>query len=182
MRYVKKIGSLGFYIWHTRHHFAHVAIGLGFAWFLREWWNEFSPRYLTLALVGSVLIDFDHFLYIFVYGRHEWYAKEVKKFLRAGQLRDVWAFLSKNHKYNTSLATHNVYFIGFFILLSFVCSRFDWKAGIVLFGATVLHLLFDVLDDLWALGYVNPNWKRLKRIKNDESLAYLNEISKKPKS
>ncbi|MEK7165624.1 MAG: hypothetical protein AAB874_02350 [Patescibacteria group bacterium] len=166
MRYLHKIKSLRFYILHTRHHFAHLLIGLAFAWFLREWWNEFSLKYLILALIGSEIIDVDHLLYIFVYGRHEWYAIEVKKFLRAGQLRDVWAFLSTNHKHNTALATHNVYFIGFFLVLSLVSFQYDWKASLVIFGAIVLHLLFDIADDLWVLGYLNDNWKRFRRKAN----------------
>lgn len=146
-----------------KHTFTHILIGLVYAWILREWWQEFSFRYIYLAAVGSVVPDIDHFLYFFVYGRREWYAVEVKRLLKQGQVRTLAFFLANNHKYNTGLATHNVYFLGFFILLSLLSFQHDWKTGVVFFGVFVLHLLFDVVDDIWVLGHVNESWKRLRR-------------------
>ena len=36
----------------------------------------------------------------------------------------------------------------------------DWNAGVILFGAMLLHYLFDIADDIVTLGQINPNWKR----------------------
>lgn len=178
MRYFRRIGSVGWFVWQARHEFTHVLIGLMYAWFLREWWQELNFSYILLAAAGSVLIDVDHLLYWFLYGKNDWLAKEVRRLIRQGQLRNVWLLIKYNHKYNTGLATHNIYFIGFFFLLSITSFQFDWKTGVVLFGATVLHLLFDVTDDLWVLGHVNDNWKRLKRKKQAASEGRLTpEIS-----
>jgi membrane-bound metal-dependent hydrolase YbcI (DUF457 family) len=58
------------------------------------------------------------------------------------------------------LATHNFYFVVFLFLLSIGSFFYDWKVGIVLFGAMLTHYLFDVFDDIVTLGYVNVNWKR----------------------
>lgn len=54
--------------------------------------------------------------------------------------------------------------------LSAVSFHFDSKTGVVIFGSIVLHLLFDIFDDLWVLGHLNQNWKRLRRIKNGGGL------------
>jgi hypothetical protein len=132
---------------------------------LRELWGEFSAKYLLLSIVGSEIIDLDHVLYMFFYGRHEWYALEAKKFLRQGQFSNFTKFLSIQHKNNTSLASHNLYVITLFLVLAGVSFLFDWKARTVIFGAIVLHLLYDIYDDFWVLGYMNENWKHLKRRK-----------------
>lgn len=134
-----------------------------FAWFLRELWQQFEPRYIVLAAFGSVIIDIDHFLYYFTYGRHEDYAREARKILRAGQIGTYIKYCTNNHKNNTSLLTHNVYVMGFFVLMAFISFWFDWKARVVIFGAIVLHFVVDLVDDLWVLGHINDNWKRLRR-------------------
>lgn len=183
MRYVRRIKTIGIdFITCGKHIFTHILIGLVYAWFLREWWQELSIPYTVLAAFGSVMIDLDHVIYFFTYGRKEWYAQEVRKLLKQGQLRSLMYFLKTNHKYNAGLATHNIYFLAGFFLLSLVSFQFDWKSGVVIFGAIVLHLLLDILDDLWVLGYLNPNWKRLRRIKNSKSLAYIHDTSAKSKT
>lgn len=152
-------------MWYSRHHMIHILIGLVYAWILREWWNEFSFRYIVLALIGSEIIDMDHVIYMFFYGRHEAYAIQARNFLRQGQLGTLVKFLADNHKHNTSLASHNIYFLAAFFILAVVSFQFDWNASVVFFGAIVLHLLYDIFDDFWALGYMNENWKRLRRKK-----------------
>ena len=168
MRYFRKIGSLGKFMWQVNHMFAHMLIGFLFAWFLREIWESLPRGYIFLSVAASVLPDLDHFIFAFTYGRHEWYAKEVRRLLKEGQIRTLTLFFKNNHKYNSGLATHNVYFIGGFFLLAFMSFQFDSKTGVVIFGAMVLHLLFDIVDDMLMLGYINDNWKHLKRKKPDE--------------
>lgn len=161
----RKIFSLWNCIWYSRHYFGHLAVGLIYAWLLREIWGYFSWRYVTLTLVGSAWIDVDHLLYSFTYGRHDAYAKEVRQMLYKGQIRSWFVFTSNNHKYLTGLMTHNIFFIGFFLVLSLACAFFDWNTGVILFGATVLHLMFDAAEDIIVLGYLNENWKRMPRRK-----------------
>lgn len=140
-------------------------MGLVYAWFLRELWNEFSLWYGFLAIIGSLAIDLDHAFYMFFYGRHEPYAQEARKILKAGQIGTFFRFMRDNHKHNTSLASHNIYFIAFFTIVSILAAQFDLKSAVAFFGAIVLHLIFDICDDIWVLGYLNENWKRLRRKK-----------------
>ncbi len=162
---LSRIKRVPFWIWYSRHELTHVLIGLTFAWFLREVWGEFSTRHVFWAVIGSVVLDADHLLYFFLYGRHEWYARESRRILRRGQIGTLINFWKNNHKQNTGLASHNIYFLAFFAGISFICAYFDLKSSLVFFGAIVLHMVFDMFDDLWALGRLNENWKRLRRKK-----------------
>lgn len=163
MRYLHRIHRIPFLIWYSKHELTHILIGLVFAWFLRELWMELSPRYIFLSIIGSLIIDADHLLYLFVYARHEWYSVEARKILRQGQIGTLLRFWRDNHKQNTGLLSHNIYFLIFFFCVSAASFYFDWKGAVVFFGAIVLHLLFDIFDDLWVLGKINENWKHLTR-------------------
>ena len=165
MRHLGKIKRVPYIIWYTRHHLVHLTIGLVYAWVLRELWGEFSLTYIVIALIGSEIIDADHMLYFFLYGRHDHYSREVKRFLREGRISSCIKFMSDNHKYNTSLATHNVYVLGFFAVFALISFALDWKVRLAFFGAIALHLLYDIYDDWWALGYINENWRHLRRNK-----------------
>ncbi len=158
-----RVKGLGFIAWHGRHYLYHLLIGLVWAWFLRERWNEFNTRYITFSLLGSILPDIDHILYFLYYGKRETYSKSVIGFIKTHQWRNLTLFLKNGHKYNTNLSYHNIYAVGFFIALSCISSFFEWRVGIVLFGAMILHYLFDILDDFLVLGYINSNWKRWGR-------------------
>jgi len=164
-RSAQRIQGLGFILWHARHEFYHILLGLLWAWFLREWWHEFNLRWIWLSLFASLLPDADHFLYFFAYGKKESYAQEAKKLFKTKQWRDLVAFLENGHKYNTSLATHNVYFMFLLFGLAGASSFIEWRVGVILFGAMVVHYVFDILDDMLQLGYLNPNWKRWGRAK-----------------
>jgi len=140
--------------------FYHVLLGLVWAWFLREIWSEFNVRWITVSIVGSLLPDLDHFFYFFIYGRKELYTKQIKNLLKNHEWRILTKFLETGHKYQTDLATHNFYFVTFLFLLSLASFFYDWKIGVVLFGAMLTHYLFDIFDDIMILGYINVNWKR----------------------
>lgn len=165
MHHLHRIKRVPYVLWYGKHELTHVLIGLLFAWFLRELWNEFSLKYGLFTIIGSLIIDLDHGFYLFFYGKHDQYALEAKKFLRQGQIGTLFKYFQDNHKNNTSLATHNIYFIGFFALISIGAFWLDMRSSLAFFGAVVLHLLYDVLDDLWVKGYINENWKHLRRRK-----------------
>ena len=140
--------------------FYHILLGLIWAWFLREIWQEFNVRWIIVAAAGSLIPDFDHIFYFFVYGRNDIYTKQVKSFFKNRQWRILTKFLETGHKKQTRLATHNFYFILFLLIVSFLSLFYDWKAGVVLFGAMLTHYFFDIFDDIVTLGYLNANWMR----------------------
>lgn len=162
-RSVARLKGIGFILWHGRHELYHVLLGLMWAWFLREIWQQFNLRWITIAVFGSLIPDLDHFLYFFIYGRKDMYSKQIKEFLKGREWRILTKFIETGHKYQTNLATHNIYFMLFLLLLSVISFLFDWKGAIVLLGAMLTHYIFDLWDDIFTLGYINDNWKRWRR-------------------
>lgn len=161
-----KIKGLGFIFWHARHEFYHVLLGVAWAWFLREQWREFNPRWIWFSIFGSLLPDADHFFYFLTYGRRESYTQEIKYLLKTRQWRNLTVFMENGHKYNTNLSYHNYYFMAILLGVALLSSFYEWRVGVILFGAMLIHYLFDVGDDIIQLGAINPNWKRWGRGKH----------------
>lgn len=159
-RSLARIRGLGFILWQARHMGYHVLLGLVWAWFLRERWGEFNPKWVWTAIAGSVVPDVDHFNYFLGYGRHDSYTQQIWSHLKHREWRKLAYFIATGHKLNTNLSYHNIYMVAVLILLSVVASFLDWQVGVILFGAMVSHYLFDIFDDIVQLGAINSNWKR----------------------
>lgn len=157
--------GLIYILWHARHELYHVLLGLMWAWFLREVWNEFNLRWIWVSVIGSLLPDADHLLYFITYGRKDIYTQNIKSLFRNHQWRDLTVFMENGHKYQTNLTSHNIYFVCLLIVLSAVSFLVEWEVGFILFVAMVIHYLFDIADDFLVLGTINPNWKRWGRDK-----------------
>ncbi len=161
-RYIR---GAGFIMWHARHEFYHILLGLAWAWFLREKWNEFNGRWIFFAMFGSLLPDGDHLVYFVTWGKKESYAKQAIEYFRAHQWRNLVQFLEDGHKNLTNLASHNYYFMAILLATALLSSLFEWRVGVILFGAMLIHYLFDLIDDLVVLGSVNSSWRRWGRPK-----------------
>ncbi len=161
------VRGLGFIVIHARHEFYHILLGLFWAWFLRERWNEFNIRWIWFSMLGSLLPDMDHLLYFFVYGKRDQYSILVKTFLRAKKWRSLTVFVEKGHKEQTNLISHNYFSMMMLLGCSLLSSLSEWRIGVILFGAMIIHYMFDIMDDLFQLGRVNPNWKRWGRNKKN---------------
>lgn len=164
-RSVAKLRGLGFIAWHARHEFYHVLLGLLWAWFLRERWNEFNPRWIYFSIFASLLPDGDHLLYFFTWGKRESYGYQALTYLRTRQWRNLTVLLENGHKNQTNLASHNYYFMAMLLGSALLSSLYEWRIGIILFGAMLIHYIFDITDDLFMLGGINPNWHRWGRNK-----------------
>jgi hypothetical protein len=165
-----RIKGVGFLVWHGRHYLFHILIGLMWAWFLRELWQEFNTLWIITAVVGSVIPDFDHMLYFTTYGKRDPYTRAIITFLKTHQWRVLVRFIETGHKYNTSLTFHNFYITAIVFCFTIVSFTVGWRFWTFLFGAMVTHYIFDVLDDWVTLGKLNPNWKRWGRGKRDNTL------------
>ncbi len=164
---LSRIKGVGFILWHARHEFYHILLGLLWAWFLRERWNEFSPRWIGWSVFASLLPDADHLFYFFSYGKRDTYTTQVKILLRTRQWRNLMTFMENGHKQQTGLASHNYYFMAILLGSALLSSFYEWRLGIVLFGAMIVHYVFDIADDLVMLGHINPNWRRWGRGRAD---------------
>jgi hypothetical protein len=160
-----RIKGMGYIIWHAKHEVFHVFIALTWAWILRELWKEFNVRWVITAIIGGLIPDIDQLIYYVRFRKRDPYAKLVMKFLKKRQWRVLTRFIETTHKYNTNLSFHNVYVTVLLFGVSAVSYLYDWRSGVVLFGAMVTHYLFDIIDDYFMLGYLNANWKRFGRPK-----------------
>lgn len=155
-----RVKGLGFMVWHARHEFYHVLLGLLWSWYLRERWNEFNRGWIWLSIFASLLPDIDHLFYFLGYGRKDSYTSQIKSLLKTHQWRTLTVFIESGHKQNTNLASHNYYVMILFLATSILSSLYSWRVGVILFGAMFIHYVFDIVDDLIQLGTVNANWKR----------------------
>lgn len=155
-----RIKGLFYVLWHARHEFYHVLLGLVWAWILRETWNEFNIKWVLLSIFGSLLPDIEHLIYFFSYGKKDVYTKNIVAMLRSRQWRSLTKFIETGHKYNTNLAYHNIYTIIGLFVISYVSFLYDWRSWVVITGAMIIHYLFDIIDDVLTLGYINSNWRR----------------------
>jgi hypothetical protein len=155
--------GVGFLVWHGRHYLFHVLLGLMWAWFLRELWQVFEARWLFIAAIGSIIPDFDHMIYFTTYGKRDPYTKAIVTFVKTHQWRVLIRFIEKGHKYQVNLAFHNFYIMSATTILTALSFAFNFRFGVVLFGAMVTHYIFDAMDDWVVLGRINPNWRRWGR-------------------
>ena len=160
-----RVKGLGYMLWQARHMAYHVMLGLLWAWFLRERWGVFNLTWIVTAAVGSLLPDVDHIYYFFGYGRRDSYTQQMFGLIRRNEWSRLFHFIATNQKNNTNLSYHNIYVVILLALFAGAASLVDWQTGVVLFGAMVLHYLFDIADDIVQLGGINSNWKRWGRPK-----------------
>jgi len=149
----KKIVSIS-----ERYHYVfHLALGLvvfGISY------DDTSKRIslLYICLVASIIPDFDHFFYYYLYGSKTEYAKIIKQYLRSRQIRAYLSFCKSNHKSLTGLYSHNL----LTPLLAFFVYSFLWNRNNIMLSAFflsfALHFLFDMFEDFVSLGKLNPNW------------------------
>jgi len=159
-RHILRIKGLGFIFWHAKHEIFHMLLGVTWAWILREVWGEFNGKWVLLAVWASLLPDAEHLLYWIDWGKQDPYVKQIKQFLKSHQWRLLTVHIEHGHKDLTELSYHNIYVVAFLFVLTFICFIFDWNAMVVVSGSMVIHYLFDIVDDMTTLGYLNVNWKR----------------------
>lgn len=159
-RSIARIRGLAFILWHARHEFYHILLGLMWAWVLREAWDEFSARWILFSVLGSLLPDAEHFVYFITYGRRDPYTRQIVSMILKRQWRALTVFIEHGHKYQTDLSYHNVYTIALLLGVAVLSVAYDWRVWVIVTGAMIIHYLFDIVDDIVTLGYVNPNWKR----------------------
>jgi len=129
---------------------------------------------LTVGVLGSLLPDFDHVLYIFIYGRKSEYSRFIRQFISQKQLKKTFWFCKNNHKLNTGLYSHNILTMIVILMLSInsIISKNYLLA--TFFLAWSIHYLYDIFEDLLFFGKINKNWflKFDKKIINKDLLRF----------
>lgn len=158
-----RVKGLGYVVWHTRHELYHVLLGLGWAWVLERSWHHFSLTAVLFSVFSAILPDIDHLVFFFGYGKKDPYTQQVVLLLRGREWRTLISFMEKGHKYNNQLSTHNVYIISLLLLFCIIAVTSHQFYASIFLGAALSHYLFDIADDIFTLGRLNPNWTRWGR-------------------
>lgn len=114
--------------------------------------------YLIGGLIGAVLPDIDHVIYVFYLRPNELTSQRVAYEVKKGDLMTSWNVLSETRNERTNLIFHTVLFQILFILLSFlVVTSGSSLVGKGLVISFLLHLLVDQFLDLKQTGGIS-NW------------------------
>lgn len=139
-------------------HFAFLFPLLVFVSLAKGWLNlSYWPFWLG-GVVGTILPDVDHFIYIFFLRPYELTSQRAATML---QKRDVMAtlrLLAETRYERTKIIFHTANFQAIFIVLAFLVissSGNVFGRGLVL--AFLLHMIVDGLVDLRDVGNLN-NW------------------------
>lgn len=124
-----------------------------------------------IAIFGSFLPDIDHLFYIFWYGRKSEYSFVSRNFLLKRHLRDFIKYVSKNHKGNTGIYSHN---LGSVLLAGFAAKYFihhpDDAYWATFFTSWFFHYIYDIIEDLLFFSKLNKNWFFRFDLKNKTQL------------
>jgi hypothetical protein len=128
--------------------------------FLRNYLNiSYWPLWVG-AIVGTILPDIDHIIYVYYLRPHELTSQRIMYAAGKGQLLASWHLLASTRSERTNLILHTVTFQILFVVLSFlVVTSSPSLLGRGLVLAFLLHLLVDEVLDLKQNGNL-LNWFR----------------------
>ncbi|HWA52449.1 MAG TPA: metal-dependent hydrolase [Patescibacteria group bacterium] len=105
--------------------------------------------YLIGGLIGAVLPDIDHVIYVYYLKPYELTSQRVMYQAQKGNLTESWNILSNTRSERTNLIFHSILFQIIFVILSFlVITSSSSLLGKGLVIAFLLHLLLDEYLDL----------------------------------
>ena len=141
------------------HIYIHLLVGLLSVWQTSRFLDTVVDwNWMLAGLLGAVLPDIDHLMFIFGYGRKSEYAKVSKAYMRLWKWNDLIVYWKKNHKSNTNIVSHNILSLALFYgLYKLFVGRSHYAIG-VLFVSMGNHFIFDLIEDLLFMGRFNRNW------------------------
>ena len=141
--------------------FIHFAFLVSFLIFVSLFKNYLSFSYWPLwlgAVVGTILPDVDHFIYIFFLKPHELTSQRASAMLKKRSIMGTFEFLAETRYERTKIIFHTAAFQLVFVLLAFwVLTSSGSIFGRGLVTAFLLHLLVDQSVDFNEMGSLS-NW------------------------
>jgi hypothetical protein len=141
--------------------FIHFAFLISFLIFVSVFKNYFSLVYWPLwvgGLVGTILPDVDHFIYILFLRPNELNSQRASSMIEKKSVLQTLEFLAETRYERTKIIFHTASFQLVFVLLAFwvlTSSGSIFGRGLVL--AFLLHLVIDQAVDLNQMGNLS-NW------------------------
>lgn len=114
--------------------------------------------YLIGGIIGTILPDIDHVIYVYYLRPYEVTSQRVMYEVNKGNLWQSWDILSKTRSERTNLIFHTILFQVLFLILGFlVLSSSSSLLGRGLMVSFLLHLFIDQIIDLRENGNL-VNW------------------------
>lgn len=125
---------------------------------IRGWFDLSHPEFLLGILIGTMLPDLDHLIYVYYLKPHELTSQRTMRFMKQRKFRQVLDLLYNTRSERYSLVFHSGLFQVIFSVFSFyvlTSSGNFFGRGLVL--AFLLHLVLDQYLDL-MLNKNIQNW------------------------
>ncbi len=136
----------------TKNLLTHFIFAVGYfvlLTFFKQWFSLDYAAFWIGALVGTLLPDIDHLIYIYVLRPHELTSQRAVRMLSKGDVQRTFSLLSSTGEERKKLIFHSALFQIVFVLFAFfvVSSSANlFGRGLVL--AFLLHLAVDQFVDL----------------------------------
>lgn len=139
-------------------HFTFLVAFFLFITIFRRWFDISFITFWVGGVVGTLLPDADHLIYVYLSKPHELTSQRVNNLLAGKNVKKSWDLLAITRTERKDLIFHSAYFQVIFIILSFLVissSGNYFGRGLVL--AFMLHLLIDQVVDLVEVNSLD-NW------------------------
>lgn len=155
-------------------HFLFAFALLVFTALMKDWINwAFIPFFLG-GILGTLLPDLDHLIYIYLLRPYEMTSQRVNWLIKEKNYQKAFEIVAETRYERSTQIFHTVQFQLIFLVLSFLVvtsSGSYFGTGIVL--AFFLHLLVDQLVDFFEIGSLDIWFRKLPfKLDQEKSLFY----------
>lgn len=157
--------------------FIHVSFLFTFFVFVhlvKRWLSLSYYPFWVGGILGTILPDVDHLLYIYITKPDEPESKKARELIKQKKLKASLMFLLEGRKERRDLIFHTAFFQLIFLILTFLVitsSGSIFGRGLVLGFA--LHLLIDQLLDILEKGDLNSWFSGLNfQLNKDKTILY----------
>lgn len=133
----------------------------------RGWFSTVFLAFWIGGLIGAILPDVDHLIYIYFLKPHELTSQRATRMLSRGEVWSTLNLLATTRSERTNLIFHNAAFQIIFLIFSFFVLSSSGSflgRGIVL--SFLLHLLVDQYIDFQQVGSIG-HWTKSLELKLD---------------
>lgn len=129
----------------------------------RSWIDPLFIPFWIGGLIGAILPDIDHLIYVYFLKPHELTSQRATRMMAKGQVMQTFNLLANTRSERTNLIFHTAMFqIVFAVFTFFVVSSSNSLLGRGIVLAFSLHLLVDQYLDFQQLGSLSSWFKNLK--------------------
>ena len=141
------------------HEYVHLTLGVISVYLVFFIFPEYSIVKLFIAgLIGSMIPDIDHLFYLFIYGRSDKYASQVRSLLYQKKYNAAVEYCRTHHKENFFILSHNL-LTPLLIIPLFYFFVVNLRPALSVFALAIIsHFVFDIFEDLLVNRHLNPNW------------------------